>query len=165
MKLKYISWLPAAIIMVLIFLFSSKPAVSSNATSLPIANSVLTAYESVTNTHYEAAKRDAILENINYAVRKGAHFSEYALLACALAFHLLVAGANRKWLILCPIIICALYATTDEYHQTFVPGRSGRITDAMIDTTGAATGAVLFFFLVAMHILNNRKKASITTLP
>lgn len=31
-----------------------------------------------------------------------------------------------------------LYACTDEYHQLFVPGRSGQLRDVMIDAVGAA---------------------------
>ncbi|UYJ41604.1 MAG: VanZ family protein [Lachnospiraceae bacterium] len=35
-------------------------------------------------------------------------------------------------------MIAVLYACTDEYHQLFVPGRSGQLRDVMIDAVGAA---------------------------
>jgi len=33
-----------------------------------------------------------------------------------------------------------IYAISDEYHQSFVPGRSGNLADLVIDATGAAAG-------------------------
>lgn len=37
-------------------------------------------------------------------------------------------------------LLTALYAISDEYHQTFVPGRSGNVVDVLIDATGTALG-------------------------
>jgi VanZ family protein len=34
-------------------------------------------------------------------------------------------------------VLTALYASTDEFHQTFVPGRHGSAVDVAIDSTGA----------------------------
>jgi len=42
---------------------------------------------------------------------------------------------------------CFLYACSDEIHQLFVPGRSGKFTDVLIDSAGALL-AVLLCFLV-----------------
>jgi VanZ family protein len=50
---------------------------------------------------------------------------------------------KNKKLILISILICFLYALSDEIHQSFVPGRACRILDVVIDTSGSA-----FFFLV-----------------
>jgi len=90
MKLKYISWIPAVIIMGIIFYFSSRQVDNSNESSLTIANRILNIYENITNSNYQENVRTDILDSINHIVRKGAHFCEYALLACAIAFHLLV---------------------------------------------------------------------------
>ena len=42
------------------------------------------------------------------------------------------------------IVLCAAFASSDEYHQTFVEGRTGQIKDVIIDTSGAVTGALLY---------------------
>lgn len=35
------------------------------------------------------------------------------------------------------LAITGIYAISDEWHQTFVPGRMGKVTDVMIDVAGA----------------------------
>lgn len=46
-----------------------------------------------------------------------------------------------------PWLLAVLYAATDEIHQTFVPGRSGRVTDVLIDAAGAAVGVLVMAWL------------------
>jgi len=168
MKLKYFSWLPAAIVMLLIFCYSAKPAVSSNENSMYIANHILNSYEKLMNVNYEGTKRTNILNLINHIVRKGAHFSEYAVLACALAFHLLILGKKDQLLLLIPIVLAAFYASTDEYHQTFVAGRSGQVMDVLIDSSGAVVGATLFMLVkqraAKRHIKKLNKDAGLKQL-
>ena len=53
---------------------------------------------------------------------------------------------NTK-LVLLSLLICFLYACSDEIHQLFVPGRSGEARDVLIDTLGACLG-VSFYYLV-----------------
>ena len=51
--------------------------------------------------------------------------------------------------------ITAAYAATDEFHQLFVPGRAGRVTDVLIDSAGA------FLALLAIHIILYYHKSEI----
>jgi VanZ family protein len=64
-------------------------------------------------------------------VRKVAHFTEYGIL-----FWLLVRGpmARRPYLAL---MLCIVYALTDEGHQVFVPGRTASLYDVALDSSGA----------------------------
>jgi VanZ family protein len=64
-------------------------------------------------------------------VRKLAHFTEYGIL-----FWLLIRGpmAERPYLAL---MLCIVYALTDEGHQVFVPGRTASLYDVALDSTGA----------------------------
>ena len=64
-------------------------------------------------------------------VRKAAHFTEYGIL-----FWLLVRGPmeQRPYLAL---MLCVVYALTDEGHQVFVPGRTASLYDVALDSTGA----------------------------
>lgn len=150
MKLKYITIIPAIIIMAVIFSFSSKPGDNSNGSSLKIAGRLLSVYENVANTHLTGETRAKALDSINLIVRKGSHFSIYLLLACAFAFHLLKLKRKGKQLLFLPIVLSAAYASTDEFHQLFVTGRSGLFTDVLIDTTGAAMGSLLFTAIVIL---------------
>ena len=36
------------------------------------------------------------------------------------------------------------YAASDEFHQTFIPGRRGDLTDFLADTAGAAVAAAVY---------------------
>ena len=158
MKLKYISWLPAALIMVTIFLFSTKTAETSGESSLAISGVVLHAYEQISGNYPEGAAEADLLGKIDHIVRKTAHFIEYALLAAAIAFHCHVIQMRVIHVLLLSIVIAGLYAGSDEYHQTFVSGRSGQPSDVLLDTAGAATGALCLTLLwVKVRRLTARK--------
>lgn len=165
MKLKYITLLPAVIVMVVIFLFSSKPAENSNESSLEIADKILTAYENVTSSNISGETRLEALERINHIVRKGAHFSIYVLLAWTFAFHFLMLKKKGNPLLFAPVLLSALYAATDEFHQLFVPGRGGMFTDVLIDTSGAAAGSLLFTAVVMFCAHYRKKHGKTVTLP
>ena len=73
--------------------------------------------------------------------KKGGHLLGYALLAVCI-LHGLDLTSNRTWLI--ALLICGLYALSDEYHQSFVAGRNATLVDVGIDLFGASMGAWLF---------------------
>jgi VanZ family protein len=82
---------------------------------------------------------------VDWIVKKGGHMTGYALLALsywrALGFR-----QGRWWLAWC---LAVLYAVTDEFHQSFVPGRSASIWDVLIfDNLGA---------LISLWLLNRYK--------
>ncbi|MFZ0676830.1 VanZ family protein [Candidatus Binatus sp.] len=73
----------------------------------------------------------AAVDVCHMLVRKAAHFTEYGIL-----FWLLIRGpmAQRPYLAL---MLCVVYALTDEGHQSFVPGRTASLYDVALDSTGA----------------------------
>jgi len=72
--------------------------------------------------------------------RKLGHFSGYALLALAWAWALEgLAARPRLW----AAAISFIYACSDEYHQTFVAGRTGKPVDVAIDSLGIAVALML----------------------
>jgi VanZ family protein len=73
----------------------------------------------------------ASVDVVHMLVRKAAHFTEYGIL-----FWLLIRGpmAQRPYLAL---MLCVVYALTDEGHQSFVPGRTASLYDVALDSTGA----------------------------
>jgi VanZ family protein len=151
------SWIPAAIVMVVIFMFSAKPAVNSDESSKAIATQVLKLYENITNNEYDNNTRNNIIDKINHIVRKSAHFLEYALLALCFSLHLKALKVNGKYLLLLyATLFSAFYALSDEIHQYFIPGRSCQLRDVLLDSCGAATGAL--FFLLLIHSYRYIKK-------
>jgi len=67
-------------------------------------------------------------------VKKGGHMIEYALLALSFWYALDWKG-DRHWL---AWLLAILYAITDEFHQSFVPGRHPSVWDVVIfDNLGA----------------------------
>ncbi|MBI2516802.1 MAG: VanZ family protein [Opitutae bacterium] len=86
------------------------------------------------------------VRQVQFLVRKAAHFTEYAILALlarrAAGHSLRVAETHRHVRAAgLALLIAAGYAATDEWHQSFVPSRTASPTDVLIDTTGA--GAAL----------------------
>jgi VanZ family protein len=98
-------------------------------------------------------------------VRKSGHMGEYAM------FSFLVWRALRKphrndprpWTWREPAVVllaAALYAMSDEWHQTFVPHRVGAVTDVLIDLSGATIAMALVW---CVH--RRRTKAAKTSVP
>lgn len=150
MKIKYISWLPALIIMIIIFYFSSKPAIDSGESSLMISRHILTTYENITGISNDGLEEFHILSKLDHVVRKTAHFIEYMVLAAMWFLHFTIWKIGVKGRVGLSILITSLYAATDEYHQTFVAGRSGQISDVLLDSCGAATGAFVLLLIFTM---------------
>ena len=68
--------------------------------------------------------------------KKGAHAFVYGMLAWLYLRALRAeSGRRARWV---SVGLALVYALTDEYHQTFVPGRNGNLFDVAVDGTGAA---------------------------
>jgi VanZ family protein len=72
-------------------------------------------------------------------VSKLAHVAEYGILGGLIQWAR-GAQARHAWR---PWLAATVYAATDEFHQLFVPGRTARVTDVMIDAAGAAAGIAI----------------------
>ena len=99
-----------------------------------------------------------VISSAEFWVRKLAHFCLYAVLGI-LSFLNLVSYTSMPFVLRCisSLLISAIYALSDEYHQTFVSGRSGELRDVLIDSAGALTG-ILFCALIYGLIIHIRKK-------
>ena len=140
MRLKHPrAWLPAAAWMGFIFLMSAAPGDVSGEQSGLIVRVVLAVYSALFGG---AQMSPQMLDLIHTLIRKAAHMSEYAVLALSFLYALRKNGAKRP--LVTALLLCALYAATDEIHQAFVPDRGPSPIDVMIDTAGAAVGLVLY---------------------
>lgn len=123
--------------MLVIFIFSSQNAVESDKISTGFiektAAVVYPNYDSLTNE-----EKTEIVDSFQFTVRKCAHFSIYTLLGF-LSFLTFVSyyKIQFKWRVIIASVLCLLYASSDEIHQLFVPGRSGEIRDVCIDFCGS----------------------------
>ncbi len=129
--LKY--WLPVLAWMALIFSASSDTQ-SYRHSSIVFEPLVHWLFPDMTQAHIEA---------LHHAFRKGAHLTEYAVLALLLwrALHRPVKRDTRPWNWAeagLALALVFLYAATDELHQVFVSLRTAQVSDVFIDTTGGA---------------------------
>ena len=79
------------------------------------------------------------LAEIHHLIRKSGHFTEYFILGWLLLRAIRDGRPELRlaWIALA-ILIVGAYASLDELHQSFVPGRTPAVTDVLIDTTGGA---------------------------
>ncbi|MBF0710049.1 MULTISPECIES: VanZ family protein [unclassified Gemella] len=87
----------------------------------------------------------------NVLIRKLAHITEYAVLGFFVYIHLLNCKINRVNLVAGAVSI--VYAASDEYHQTFIEGRSGNIIDIFIDAIGVMIGIGIASYFVEKIVI------------
>ena len=135
-------WLPVLVWMFVIFGFSS------DSHSFQRSSRLLEPFLRWLFPGMSADARDEVV----FIARKCAHLTVYSFLA------VLVWRAWRKprWRDPRPwswreagvaLLVAACYASTDEFHQTFVPGRDGCVRDVVIDSCGAAAGLFALWLL------------------
>ncbi len=83
------------------------------------------------------------MEEIHFLIRKTAHLTEYGILGALLWRAFSSPARPPVFTGAAALIVAALYACSDEYHQSFVPSRTSSIRDVAIDTVGAAVGVTL----------------------
>ncbi|MDO4663758.1 MAG: VanZ family protein [Erysipelotrichaceae bacterium] len=91
-------------------------------------------------------------------IRKLAHFSIYAGMGICWLNFLCSLSLSKKQCFVIAILMCFLFAASDEWHQTFVPGRSGELLDVGLDTLGAMIGTSLMMFLCHLKAMIHQRK-------
>jgi VanZ family protein len=130
-------WAPPIIWMSAIFFFSTDRFSGDNTGSL---------LWKVFSFIYSGVTRE-LFDSIHFYIRKAGHFTGYAVLA-SLLFRAFRSGAGARWRwrwALSSLLAAFLYASLDEYHQTFTRHRTGSIYDSLIDTSGAMTALLLLW--------------------
>lgn len=141
--LKPLSFLPAIMVMYLIFSFSAQDGIQSAGLSRKLSHHIVVAAERVLDKGWDEQQIEQQTERIHYYVRKMAHVTEYFVLAVTVAFPLYVYGIRGLWLVLTAGAFCVAFAGLDEYHQTFVAGRGPSARDVAIDSIGVLPGIYL----------------------
>ncbi len=137
-----------------IFLFSHSTGTESGGISKGLTAFLLSLLQKL----FRGADREKLFDILHVLVRKTAHFSLYFLLACSVQ----ALARSYQLSIRKSALIAAgyslLYAISDEIHQRFVPGRSGQITDVLIDFSGAAVGILVYCLLSYWYCRRKNKK-------
>ncbi len=139
-------WVLTIALCAAIFGFSEQDGEESMATSgliaVPIANWIAGMRPGMTGEEYLE-----LLDGVQAFVRKTAHFSEYAVLG--ILVYLLGVSYARRHPGLISVASCLLYASGDEVHQFLGGSRTGMVLDVLLDTAGAAFGALMVFLYLS----------------
>lgn len=128
--------------MIIIFLFSNSPGKESTETSSRVITTFIEFRDNITNNNTSEIDKEIIIDNLSYVVRKLAHISEYIVLGI-LMYNVLYNYNIKDYRIV--LLLCVLYSCSDEFHQLFVPGRSGQVIDVLIDSIGIVIGTLSYY--------------------
>jgi len=87
---------------------------------------------------------------IDLVFKQSAHIFVYAVLHFLIwrAIKITISPHNQIKLVAVPILLAFIYALTDEFHQSFIPGREATLIDIGFDLMG----------IIASHYLTHRQK-------
>lgn len=149
------------ICMISIFILSSMNASESGHKSLKIVETII---KQTNNVMHKIGATDKLLtdkevqsiaKKMNNPFRKFSHAFIYFTLAILIFLTLKSFNVKTSRIIFITILICFTYSLTDEYHQTFIKGRSGEFRDCIIDTIGSTIGVAI---CILINKISTRKR-------
>jgi len=143
LTIKLLVWVPPVIIALFIFGFSSQNAEQSSGLSGKAATAIIHLASDSHIVNVNPENEAQFIENLQYPIRKCAHMTEYMIFTLSVVLALYVWDVKIKRLYMIAFTVSVIFASTDEFHQLFVSGRSGRAVDVLIDSTGAAIGLLI----------------------
>lgn len=118
----------------IIFCFSAEDAEKSQHTSDQV---IIKTVETIKQEKLPEEEKKILVNKYIVIVRKSAHFFLYFILGILLfLFWKKIYGITPKTIIY-TMIFCFIYACSDEIHQLFINGRTARIFDIFVDSSGA----------------------------
>ena len=114
---------------------------------------------------------DAMWDVLHHLLRKSGHFIGYGLVCLSFlrSWLLLIAGtvdlSVPSWRIrasLAAILSTATIASLDEWHQTYLPNRTGNATDVLLDTCGASTIVLLVWIILWRRSVSSGRRIART---
>ncbi len=134
----------------IIFKFSSQIAEESDGISHGVLRKIIDVFPYTKGLSEEIKIK--MVEHGNPIIRKLAHFSIYALVGVWIMSFMSTFNIRlyKKWII--SMLVGALYAASDEFHQSFVPGRGPSIIDVGIDSLGVFTGILGVLIIISIYI-------------
>lgn len=132
-----------------IFKFSSQIAEESDDISNGVLRKIIDVFPYTKGLSEEIKIK--MVEHGNPIIRKLAHFSIYALVGVWIMAFMSTFDIRlyKKWII--SMLVGVLYAASDEFHQSFVPGRDPSIVDVGIDSLGVLTGILAVLIIISIY--------------
>lgn len=132
-----------------IFKFSSQIAEESDDISNGVLRKIIDVFPYTKELSEEIKIK--MVEHGNPIIRKLAHFSIYALVGVWIMAFMSTFDIRlyKKWII--SMLVGVLYAASDEFHQSFVPGRGPSIVDVGIDSLGVLTGILAVLIIISIY--------------
>lgn len=165
--LRYLSIVPALLMLLLIFRFSAQDGPSSGSLSFRVCRTVLSLFDRIFSIHRAPNEFLSRAESLQFWVRKVAHITEYFLLTLSIYLPLRVWILQNKpryplqkylrTFLLPTFLLSLICAALDEFHQSFVPGRCGTPVDVLVDSVGILIGCIILAFC-HRRIKNNCSK-------
>ena len=152
---RYILIILTILWMILIFLFSSSNGDKSSNTSGIIVNKITPIVEKIIN---KKLTEEQVSKYISYPIRKCAHITEYLILGILVYLTINTYKLDKNKIIILSILICILYSVSDEFHQLFISGRSGKVTDCIYDTFGSTLGICITALINKKDIIKRVRK-------
>ena len=133
----------------IIFKFSSQIAEESDGVSNGVLRKIIDIFPYTKGLSEE--RKIKIVEYGNPIIRKLAHFSIYALVGVWIMSFMSTFDMRlyKKWII--SMLVGVMYAASDEFHQSFVPGRGPSIVDVGIDSLGVLTGILVILIIISIY--------------
>lgn len=152
--------IPAIIMAVIIFSFSSQNADDSGKLSDSAGRSIVRAVNETFRLSMSENEIAKASESIQLVLRKSAHIFEFFIFTLLLFLPFQSYGTEGAKFYYIPVIIAVLYAGSDELHQFFISGRAGRVSDILVDGIGIVLAVLVVFELRKSHkIFDDRLKS------
>lgn len=147
------------ILLGVIFSFSNQDGEKSTSVSRGITERIIEHIEEIQKL--DGYQKENALLRIEAVIRKIAHFSLYTLVGIIVMGLMQVCNLKEKNKILCTLGIGVMYAISDEVHQIFIPERTAKVTDVLIDSAGVLVGIciVLLIIRIIKSIVKDKEKA------
>ena len=138
-----------------IFNFSNQDGQASSGLSRKVVRKIVDVFPYTKNLSEKT--KNKIVEKSQPIIRKGAHLSIYALVGLLMMNLMCTYKISNKNKFLITILVGIIYASSDEIHQNFIPGRTAAFTDVCIDTSGAILGSLIAFGCINSYIKLKKK--------
>ena len=161
--LKPFSFIPAILMMSMIFSFSSQNGTESSQFSEKVARGIFITIDHVMDRGWDDEKIQELADERRIRVvftrcNPATHMTEYCLLAICVSLPLYVYGLRGFALTFLAGILCVAFAASDEFHQTMVANRGPSVKDVGIDSIGVLFGITFVRLFCWIALGGNTKK-------
>ena len=130
----------------IIFGFSNQNSKTSGGISQKVTEYIVKFIPNI--QQLEEVQKEKVIDKIESVIRKIAHYTIYTLVGFLLMSLMCTYKLKQLDQISISLIIGVIYASTDEIHQAFIPGRGPQVTDVMLDSLGVLTGIFISLLVV-----------------